>query len=149
MSQLHHEFRDITRRLYEQISAPADERNWGSVRSLFHDRATMVRTGLSPDGQPFALVFSFDEYIDNAERLLEDKVFREAEITQELTEFGNVARLASVYEFELIERNQTANGRGVNFFNLFNDGDGWKIISIVWDNERPGVSLTDSGLFAQ
>ena len=108
-----------------------------------------MRTGLSPDGQPFALVFSFDEYIKNADSLLEGKAFRETEISQDVTVFGNIARLASVYEFELVEDGQTTTGRGVNFFNLINDGNGWKIMSIVWDNERPGVSLAESGLITQ
>jgi len=27
-----------------------------------------------------------------------------------------------------------------------NDGARWQIMSIVWDNERSGVSLADSGL---
>ena len=149
MEQSNNEFEIITRRLYEQVSAPAGNRNWESVRSLFHPRATMVRTGLTVEGRPFVSVFSFDEYIDNAEQLLEGKDFRETEVTLDVTVFGNIARLASVYEFELVERGQTTKGRGVNFFNLVNDGDGWKIISIIWDNERPGVSLAESGLIAE
>lgn len=101
------EFQEITRLLYEVISAPNDQKDWDSVRPLFHPRATMVRTGLDEAGQPFALAMSHDEYIANA----------------------------------------TNNaGRGVNFFNLVNEGDGWKIMNMVWDNERPGVSLLDAQL---
>ncbi|MDX1508414.1 MAG: DUF4440 domain-containing protein [Woeseiaceae bacterium] len=146
MSKPHPEFREITRRLYEQVSTTADDRDWESIRPLYHERATLVRTGLSSDGQTFAMAFSFDEYIENVEKLLAGKVFRETEISQEATVFGNIARLASVYEFELVEGDQTATGRGVNFFNLINDGSGWKIMSIVWDNERPGLSLAEAGL---
>ena len=37
-------------------------------------------------------------------------------------------------------------GRGVNVLNVVNEGDGWKIMNIVWNNEREGLSLNDTGL---
>ena len=140
------EFRDITRRLYEVISQPAGERDWGSVRDLYHPRATMVRTGIGDDGQAFVLAMTFDEYIDNAAGLLEGIRFSEVELSQQATVFGNVARIASVYEFEYRSADGVRSGRGVNFFNLVNEGQGWKVMNIVWDNGREGVSLPDSGL---
>ncbi|MEJ2127681.1 MAG: nuclear transport factor 2 family protein [Woeseiaceae bacterium] len=140
------EFEELTKRLYTLISSPSDARDWEAERSLYHPRATMVRTGLDDNGAPFALVMSYDEYIANATRLLDGVEFREVELRQEVTEFGNVAQLTSVYEFTFQGRHRQDSGRGVNFFNLINEGDGWKIMSIVWDNERDGVSLADTGL---
>jgi hypothetical protein len=140
------EFRDITRRLYEVISQPAGERDWDSVRHFYHPRATMVRTGIGDDGRPFVLAMSLDEYIENATALLEDVGFSEVEVSQEATVFGNVARVASIYEFEYRSGEDVRRGRGVNFFNFVNEGAGWKIMNIVWDNERDGVSLRDAGL---
>jgi len=139
------EFRDITRRLYEVISQPAGERDWESVRHFYHPRATMVRTGLGEDGRPFVLAMSFDEYVDNATAMLEGIVFSEVEVSQDATVFGNVARVASIYEFEYRAGDEVRRGRGVNFFNFVNEGTGWKIMNIVWDNERDGVSLRDAG----
>jgi hypothetical protein len=143
------EFKDITRRLYEVISQPAGERDWESVRHLYHPRATMVRTGIGDDEQPFVLAMTFDEYIDNATALLEGIGFSEVEISQDVTVFGNVARVASIYEFEYRLIDDVRRGRGVNFFNLVNEGAGWKIMNIVWDNERDGLSLHDAGLAPQ
>jgi len=143
------EFKDITRRLYEVISQPAGERDWESVRHLYHPRATMVRTGIGDDEQPFVLAMTFDEYIDNATALLEGIGFSEVEISQDVTVFGNVARVASIYEFEYRLTDDVRRGRGVNFFNFVNEGAGWKIMNIVWDNERDGVSLRDAGLAPQ
>jgi hypothetical protein len=140
------EFRDIPRRLYTVISQPAGERDWESVRDLYHPRATMVRTGIAEDGRPFVLAMSFDEYIDNATALLEGIAFSEVEVSQEATVFGNVARAASIYEFEYRTADSVRRGRGVNFFNFVNEGDGWKVMNIVWDNERDGLSLQESGL---
>ena len=140
------EFRKLTRKLYDVISAPCDQRDWDSVRPLFHPRATMVRTGLDESGRPFALVMSHDEYIANATELLKGVRFSETELRQEATVFGNVARLASVYRFSYEGETSSYSGQGVNFFNLLNEGGGWKIIYMVWDNERPGVSLRDARL---
>lgn len=55
--------------------------------------------------------------------------------------FGNVARLTSVYEFTWQSPTETRRGRGVNFFTLVLEGGRWRVMSIVWDNERPGLSL--------
>ena len=140
------EFQEMTRLLYEVISAPHDRRDWNAVRPLFHPRATMVRTGLDEAGQPFALAMSHDEYIANATELLEGVQFSEVELRQEVTVFGNIARLASAYEFSYRSDAAHNTGRGVNFFNLINEGDGWKIMNMVWDNERPSVSLCDAQL---
>ena len=121
-------------------------RDWEAERALYHPRATMVRTGLDENGERFALVMSYDEYIANATNLLDGVEFREVELHQEVREFGNVAQLTSVYEFTFEGANRNYSGRGVNFFNLVNEGGGWKIMSIVWDNERDGVSLAAAGL---
>jgi len=140
------EFQTITRRLYELVSAPPGERHWESVRDLYHPRATMVRTGMDEEGQPFVLAMTFDEYVSNVTKQLDSIEFSESEIRQDVTVFGNVACLVSVYEYRFRSSDMTRHGRGVNFFNLVNEGHGWKIMNIVWDNEREGVSLSAAGL---
>lgn len=145
-TEVQSEFRTITRRLYELVSAPSEERHWDSVRELYHPRATMVRTGLDEEGRPFVLAMTFDEYVDNVTEHLDSVEFSETEIYQDVTAFGNVARLVSVYEYRSQSSDMTRCGRGVNFFNLVNEGHGWKIMNIVWDNEREGTSLSGAGL---
>ncbi len=140
------EFESITRRVYEVVSAPPGKRDWESIRDLYHPRATLVRTGLDDEGQPFVLAMSFDEYVENVASKLEGVLFSEKEIRQDVTVFGNVARLSSVYEFSSSASGETVRGRGVNFFNFVNEGSGWKIMNIVWDNEREGLSLSAAGL---
>jgi len=142
----HSEFRAITRRLYDVVSAPPKERHWESVRELYHPRATMVRTGLDEEGRPFVLAMTFDEYVANATELLDSVEFSETEVHQDVTVFGNVARMVSVYEYKFQSPDMTRSGRGANFFNLVNEGHGWKVMNIVWDNERDGTSLSDVGL---
>ena len=136
------DFRDMTRELYRVVSAAPAERNWDAVRPFYHPEARLVRTGVNADGTPFTRVFSLDAYIENVRELLDGNTrFSEVEIAQESVVFGNVARLTSVYEFTWQSPNETRRGRGVNFFTLIREAGKWRVMSIVWDNERPGLSL--------
>ncbi len=144
--QTDEEFRTLTRRLYAVVSAPAEERHWEDIRELYHPRATLVRTGMDDEGRPFVLAMTFDEYVANVTEKLAGVEFSETEIRQDVTVFGNVARLASVYEYRSRSAGITERGRGVNFFNLVNEGHGWKVMNIVWDNERAGSLLAAAGL---
>jgi hypothetical protein len=140
------DFEALTARLYEQVGRPRDDAGWDAIRPLYHPRATLVRTGVDDNGKRFALAMTLDEYIANVKQLLADVEFSEVELFQRVDEFGNVARLASVYEFRYRGGGEDRNGRGVNFFNLVNDGRGWQVMNMVWDNERHGLSLHDAGL---
>jgi hypothetical protein len=138
------DFREMTQALYRVVSAGPGQRDWNAVRPYYHPEARLVRTGLNPDGSPFALVMSLDAYIENVEGLLTDDRFSEVELVHEAVVFGNVARLTSVYEYTRHSAAETKRGRGVNFFTLIHDNGRWRIMSIVWDNERPGLSLPNT-----
>ena len=135
------DFRELTATLYRAVSAPPGARDWAAVRRIYHPEARLVRTGLDPQGQPFAKVMSLDAYIENVEALLADVRFREVEIGQDAVVFGNVARLTSVYEFNWDSAAERRRGRGVNFFTLIREEGRWRVMSIVWDTERPGNEL--------
>jgi hypothetical protein len=135
------DFREMTRALYSVVSAAPEDRDWNSVRHYYHPEARLVRTGVNPDGSPFVSVFTLDAYIENVRQVLEGVRFSEVEVAQESVVFGNVARLTSVYEYTRQAGAATIRGRGVNFFTLVHQDGQWRVMSIVWDNERPGLSL--------
>jgi Domain of unknown function (DUF4440) len=135
------DFRELTRALYAVVSAAPGQRDWDAIRHYYHPQARLVRTGLNPDGTPFVSVFTLDTYIENVRQTLECVRFSEVEIAQESVVFGNVARLTSVYEYTRQTERESVRGRGVNFFTLVHDAGQWRVMSIVWDNERPGLSL--------
>ena len=138
------DFRDMTRQLYAVVSSPSGRRDWASIADYYHSDARLVRTGVNPDGSPFALVMSFEAYVQNVEALLKDIRFSEVELVHEAIVFGNVARLTSVYEYTRETSTGAQKGRGVNFFTLIRQDGRWRIMSIVWDNERPGLALPPS-----
>lgn len=136
------DFREMTAALYRVLSVAPAQRDWEALRPLYHREARLVRTGVDPDGTPFVRVFTLDAYIENIRQLLDGETrFSEVEIAQESVVFGNVARLTSVYEFTWQTPQETRRGRGVNFFTLVREAGQWRVMSIVWDNERPGLSL--------
>ena len=135
------DFKDYTSKLYEIVSTAGPNRDWESERSLCHPDARLVRTGLNEDGSSFAKVMSLDEYTENADALLANVRFSEIEIEHHARIFGNVAQVASVYESVVKTGSEETHGRGVSFFNFIFDGSNWLIMSIVWDNEREGLSL--------
>jgi hypothetical protein len=137
------DFRDYTNKLYDIVSSPEGSRDWEAERSLYHPDARLVRTGLNEDGSSFAKVMSLDEFIENADEMLSGVEFSETEIGHEARIFGNVAQVASFYEKSLKSDTEEVHGRGVNFFNFIYDGSQWLIMSIVWDNEREGLSFPD------
>lgn len=139
------DFRELTATLYRAVSAAPGERDWAAVRRVYHPEARLVRTGLDAAGNPFAKVMSLDAYIENVEGLLEEVRFSEIEIGQEAFVFGNVARLTSVYEFTWDSKTESRRGRGVNFFTLVREDGRWRVMSIVWDTERPGNVLPELG----
>jgi hypothetical protein len=135
------DFRELTRALYQVVSAPPEQRDWDAIRHYYHPHARLVRTGLNPDGTPFVSVFTLNAYIENVRQVLDGVRFSEVEVSQESVVFGNVARLTSVYEYTRQSAKETVRGRGVNFFTLVHEAGQWRVMSIVWDNERPGLSL--------
>jgi hypothetical protein len=67
--------------------------------------------------------------------------FREAE-TAEITEiFGNVVHRFSTYEKSGVNSGMEIRGRGIISIQFIKTEAGWKISSMAWDDERPGLTI--------
>lgn len=126
---------------YAMLSGPPGPRAYDLVKHHYHPRATMVRTGVDEKGEPFATVMSVDDHHADVNRKFVDTAFLEEEIDHQCEVFGNIARVRSVYRSVYGSGPSAREGRGVNFYNLVREDGAWKIMSIVWDNERPGLAL--------
>jgi hypothetical protein len=69
--------------------------------------------------------------------------FYEVETRREILIFGNVAHVWSAYEARTDPDDAVPERRGINSIQLFRDETGWRVISMIWDNERPGLSVED------
>lgn len=129
----------IVAAVYDVISGPAGQaRDWDRWRSLFTDGARLVPVGLTPDGSVRQRVMTPEEYATGSGPALQRDGFFEQEIGRTQESFGQIAHLFSAYESRRTPADAEPFARGINSFQLFNDGTRWWVVSIMWDSERPG-----------
>lgn len=128
--------------MYAMISGPAGPRDWQRQAEIFHPDCRQVRTGVDAGGHPRMTPFTLAEYRENVDRLLADMDFFEIEIARELRIFGNIAHAWSTYEARTAPDSPVVERRGINSVQLLREADGrWRIIHMIWDNERPGMTI--------
>jgi len=126
--------------IYEVISGPAGDRDWTRFRALFIDGARLipVRSG-APQ------VWTPDEYAKRAGASFEKQAFYETGVAERLETFGNIAHVFSTYESRRAPGDKPF-ARGINSFQLAKVGDTWKIVTILWDSERPDNPIPEKYL---
>ena len=126
---------------YATISGPAGPRDWSRERALFHPQARLMRTGVDEAGRPWIRVMSVDEYVEDTTPFFAANDFHEIEVARRVDRFGNWAHARSVYEARRSPGDPELLKRGVNSIQLFHDGERWRVVSVLWDNERPGLEV--------
>lgn len=122
---------------YDSISGDAGQpRDWDRFRSLFHKDARLIPTGKNKEGVVVANAVSPDDYIKRAEPFLM-KGFHEREIARRVERYGNIAHVLSTYESRYKKDDKAPFARGINSFQLLNDGKRWWVITIYWQGESP------------
>jgi hypothetical protein len=127
--------------MYAMISGPKGPRDWSLQKTIFHPSARQMRTGVDTSGKPWIKIMSLADYEADVTPWFMNTDFYEVEIGRKVQIFGNIAQAWSTYE----ARNTpggTPERRGINSIQFYRGDDGrWQVISMVWDNERPGLSL--------
>lgn len=132
--------------MYAMISGPAGPRDWTLQAEVFHPEARQMRTWLSDDGRPQIKIMGQADYRTDVEPFFAANPFYEVEIARKIDVFGNMAHVWSAYEAKTSPDDPTPERRGINSIQLFRETDGrWRIISMIWDNERPGLDLPSLG----
>ena len=126
---------------YAIISGPAGPRDWSRERAILHPQARLMRTGADESGRPWIRVMSLDEYIADTAPFFAADDFHEIEVARRVDRFGNWAHVRSVYEARRSPGDPELLKRGVNSIQLFHDGERWRVVSVLWDNEREGVEV--------
>jgi hypothetical protein len=86
---------------------------------------------------------SFDQWLASRSAFFAANDFYEWETARETFQFGNIAHVLSAYAAGRRRDDPEILFRGINSLQLHHDGRRWWILSIVWDNERPGNPLPD------
>ncbi|MCH8617118.1 hypothetical protein LZ016_13545 [Sphingomonas sp. SM33] len=127
----------VINEMYAMISGPAGPRDWSRQRNAFLPEARQVRTWLDEHGRPAKKIMGLDEYAENTTPFFNANNFYEIETARRIDVFGNMAHVWSHYEARTSLDDEEPERRGINSIQLFRDPDqGWRIISMIWDNER-------------
>lgn len=124
----------IIQAMYDTISGPAGKKNWYRLRSLYLDGARLIPIGKRVHREAGLRVMSVDEWIEDAERYLEENDFYELEIMCHMDRFGDIVQAFSTYEARESEDGQPI-ARGINSIQLLNKEGRWWIVTVMWDNE--------------
>ena len=136
------EIREVIRAIYAMISGPAGPRDWSRHYDYFHPDCRQIRTGMGDDDKPWATILSPEEYRENTTAHFNENAFYEIELNCEVRVFGNMAHAWSSYEARTRLDIDEPERRGINSIQFFKDVSGrWRIISMIWDNEREGLGL--------
>ena len=128
--------------MYAMISGPAGPRDWSRQANCFLPEARQVRTWIDEDGRPQMLSMSLDDYSANTTPFFAANPFYEFETKRRIDLFGNMAHVWSHYEARTSADAADTERRGINSIQLFNHPEhGWRIIHMIWDNERDGNPL--------
>ena len=130
---------------YDVISGPVGKkRDWARERSLFYPGARLIPTATVPGKNDVDLaprVLDVEGYIARVEPLFAKEGFYETEVARRTEQFGRIAHVWSTYESRRDPSEPEPFMRGVNSFQLFNDGNRWWILSVYWQHESSQYPL--------
>jgi hypothetical protein len=132
--------------MYAMISGPKGPRDWSRQAACFHPEARQIRTWLDEAGRPACKIMSPADYARDTSPFFAANDFHEIETARRIDLFGNIAHVWSAYEARNALDDAEPERRGINSIQLFKDPErGWRIMSMIWDNERVGLTLPEFG----
>ena len=118
-----------------------DKPTYKNLYQLFIESGLLIKnSSTSPE------ICTVRQFIEPRQRTVDSGEltgFKEVE-TAELTEiFGTIAHRFSTYKKYGISKGSKFEGRGIISFQFIRTDAGWKISSLAWDDERPGLTIPD------
>ncbi len=117
---------------YQLISGKrGEERDWDRWRTLHYPGARLIP--IEGEGENrVAKVLTPDEFITTRSAIFASIDFFEWETERREERYGRLAQVWSSY-LAASEPGGTPIRRGINSFQLWNDGERWWILSVAWD----------------
>lgn len=127
--------------VYACVSGPAGQpRDFARMRRLFLPQARLHALVPARGGGTRRVELTLDDYAQRVGPQLERDGMFEQEIARRVDRFGPLAQVFSSYE---IRRKPDAPPvmRGINSFQLVQEGERWWIASLAWANEAGELTL--------
>lgn len=133
----------LIRALYEIVSGPANSaHDWARLERLHAPGAMITPTQHRGTTVFAAAPQALSKFIDLNQRLFTNRGFYEREVFQRVQRFGHIAHVWSGYETRE-HASGPVEGRGINSFQLLNDGQRWCVLSATWDVDTPEHPMTN------
>ncbi len=140
--------------LYEVISGEAGKpRDWDRFRSLFlpDGRLGVVRpdspaTKDEPASKGDVVFLTPNMYVERDDPFFKANGFFERSIANRVEAFGNLVHVWSTYESRHAKLDSQPFARGINSIQIVHAQGRFWIASILWDEERPGLTLPEKYL---
>ena len=127
--------------LYDVISGPAGEaRDWDRFRSLMMPTAQLIPI-VRQNGSVGTIVWSPDEYIQQAGTYLETNGFFETETARQEERYGNLVHAFSTYDSFHTAEDEEPFARGINSIQLIYQDNRWWVANIAWQSEWPDLPI--------
>ncbi|WP_157778703.1 hypothetical protein [Massilia violaceinigra] len=134
----------LVRALYDIVSGPANStHDWARLERLHAPGAVITPTQHRSTGTFAAAPQALSTFIELNKRLFAHRGFHEREIFQRVEQFGHIAHVWSGYETRE-HPGGPVQGRGINSFQLLNDGQRWCVLSATWDSETADHPITSA-----
>jgi len=121
---------------FKQGAQPA----YGELPNLFAPDARLIRnSGVAPE------ISTVDEFVRARQRTVdagELTSFEETELAETTEHFGNVAHRFSIYAKHGVTDGSPIDVRGAISTQFIRTPAGWRISSMAWDDERPGLAVS-------
>jgi hypothetical protein len=133
----------ILHAVYDVISGDAGKaRDWDRFRGLFYKDARLIPSSKNPQTGVFgSRVLSPEDYITRVDPVFAKEGFFEREAARAVDTYGNIAHVFSTYESRRTAKDEKPFARGINSFQLVNDGTRWWVLSIFWQAETPDTPI--------
>lgn len=140
--------------LYDVISGPAGKpRDWDRFRSLFlpDGRLGVILPEAAADKdhparKGDAVFLTPDMYVERDDPYFKAHGFFERSVANRVEEFGNLVSVWSTYESRNAADDAKPFTRGINSVQIVHAQGRYWVASIMWDDERSGLTLPDKYL---
>jgi hypothetical protein len=129
--------------VYDVISGPAGApRDWDRFRSLYYSGARLIPSRRDDKGTVTARVLSPEEYVARGKDAFSSQGFFENPVANRIEAWDHMAHVWSTYESRHA-KDEKPFARGINSFQLINDGGRWWILTIYWEGEDASHPLPE------
>ena len=134
----------ILRAAYDTISGPAGrQRDWDRFRSLFVSGGRLIAVVPNHQEGFRTVVLTPEDYIQHDDPYFQKNGFFEREVARRTERFAGIAQVFSTYESRHAAADAKPFERGINSFQLMNDGNRWWIVTILWQGETSDHPIPD------